>query len=294
VPSVPGTPKEFATGLLNTWGVGAAKANNGLVVLLVTGVRRLEMETGYGLEPLLPDGWLGAMQAERMVPSFKAGDYGGGLEAGLAAIDARLRRTPDEARTGTDGAVAIGPSSEGVSPLLGGIGAGIGVLFLLAGALWWRTRPPRCHLCRKPMTQLDEIAEDEHLTTGQKAEERVGSVDWQVFVCDEHRAVKIRPRSAWFTGHYACPGCGFKTAVSSKETLVFATYHSGGIAEVTEHCAHCERRRAYKVVLPRLQRSSSGGGFHVGGGGGGHHSGGGGGGSFGGGHSGGGGAGSSW
>src|SRR5438094_8652030 len=68
VPDVPGTPKEFATALFNRWGIGKAGKDNGLLMLLVTDKHRLEMETGYGLESVLPDGWLGSMQTEVMVP----------------------------------------------------------------------------------------------------------------------------------------------------------------------------------------------------------------------------------
>lgn len=95
VPSVSGTPKEFATALFQRWGIGKAGTNNGLLVLLVMDRRRLEMETGYGLEEMLPDGWLGVMQNDVMVPRFKKGDFAEGLLAGVERVGERLRsRTP--------------------------------------------------------------------------------------------------------------------------------------------------------------------------------------------------------
>jgi TPM domain len=78
-------PREFATGLFNRWGIGKAGADSGLLVLIVADQRRIEMETGYGLEPALPDGWLSALQHETMLPAFRSGDHGAGVEAGLAA-----------------------------------------------------------------------------------------------------------------------------------------------------------------------------------------------------------------
>ncbi|MBM3266859.1 MAG: TPM domain-containing protein, partial [Candidatus Sericytochromatia bacterium] len=121
VPEVDTTPKEFATALFNRWGVGKRRADNGLLVLLVRDRRRLEMETGYGLEPILPDGWLGGMQQKKMVPRFKAGDFGGGLVAGVEAVESKLREAPAEAAEGTrregDPPPAAGGSDAGLLAL---------------------------------------------------------------------------------------------------------------------------------------------------------------------------------
>ncbi|AWV89217.1 TPM domain-containing protein [Bradymonas sediminis] len=80
------TPKDFATQLFNHWKLGKASQNNGLLILLVHGEKRLEMETGYGLETVLTDGWLKRVQMREMVPAFKADRYGQGLEVGVDAV----------------------------------------------------------------------------------------------------------------------------------------------------------------------------------------------------------------
>ena len=85
------SPKAFATALFNHWGIGSKERNDGLLVLLVVGQRRLEMETGIGMESRLPDDWIVGMQRRGMVPKFKSGDYGGGIEAGLLEVDKKLR-----------------------------------------------------------------------------------------------------------------------------------------------------------------------------------------------------------
>ncbi|WP_199589752.1 TPM domain-containing protein [Lujinxingia litoralis] len=111
------TPKDFATRLFNYWGVGKEELNNGLLVLLVMDERRLEMETGYGLEGVLTDGWLATIQAEHMVPHFKEGQFGIGLTSGLAEIYRRL--TPHPLPTPHPGP-ALPPTSEDAWP--GGAG----------------------------------------------------------------------------------------------------------------------------------------------------------------------------
>jgi len=300
VDDVDGDPKGFATDLFNRWGVGDAKANNGLLVLLVMGQRALEMETGYGVEGVLPDGWLGTMQAQKMVPGLKAGDYDGGMEAGIEAIDARLRQHPDEAREGTRGEVSVGataqrdeaPGAGAAVGVLGTAGAGGLIVFLAARN---RRKKWHCRKCNTRLEQLDEEADDAHLDAGQRTEERLGSVDWIVRVCPKCDEIHIFDDGKWFSGYGRCEQCGYKTSRSQRTTLRHASYTEGGLVEVTTSCANCNHRSRNTYNTPRRQRTHStgvGGGFGGGGFGGGHRSGGGFGGGFGGGHSGGGGAGS--
>ena len=91
VDDVPGSPKAFATELFNTWGIGRAGHDDGVLVLLVVGQRRLEIETGIGLEAALPAAWLTELQMSRMVPAFKQGRLGAGLQAGVDGLALRLR-----------------------------------------------------------------------------------------------------------------------------------------------------------------------------------------------------------
>ncbi|WP_242541945.1 TPM domain-containing protein [Leptolyngbya sp. Cla-17] len=49
------TPKAFATQLFNHWKIGKANSNNGVLFLVSKGDRRVEIETGYGIEPVLPN-----------------------------------------------------------------------------------------------------------------------------------------------------------------------------------------------------------------------------------------------
>jgi uncharacterized protein len=296
VPDTQGEPKEFATELLNTWGVGSREANNGVLMLLVVDRRRVEIEVGYGLEAVLTDGATGALLDQHVIPRFKAGDLAGGLEDGVAAIDTRLRAKPEETREGTGGAVDVpGFAPEEATDtgtnlaLLGGGGAG-GIVLGVAGWVWWQRRRRQCPVCRKEMALLDEEADDAHLDAGQQAEERLKSVDYEVRRCAEHDQVVIIEHGKWFSGYARCSRCRHRTATHRSVTLVHATYDHGGEVQVTEDCTHCHHHDVTHRHTPRKQRSSSSGGSFGGGG----RSGGGGGGSFGGGRSGGGGAGRSW
>jgi uncharacterized protein len=48
-------PKDFAVALLKKWGVGKADKKNGVLVLHILDQKRIEIETGYGMEGILPD-----------------------------------------------------------------------------------------------------------------------------------------------------------------------------------------------------------------------------------------------
>ncbi len=291
-------PKDFATRLFAHWGIGKAGADNGLLVLLVADRRRLEMETGYGLEAILPDGWLVVMQNEAMLPAFRGGDYAGGIEAGLARIDQRLREHPDEARGRA--ATAAGPRPllgsdrpEAVGPAIAGGGVVV-VLALLLLIRRWRRRQRTCPQCQIEMRLLDEVEDDSHLDAGQRTEERLGSVDYRVYICGRCQHSKTVAHTRWFSGYSRCPACHYRTLASRSVTLVNATYDHGGQVQVDETCQQCPHRRRYirhtaALTPPSSSSSSSSSGFSSG-----SSSSGSSGGSFGGGRSGGGGAGSSW
>lgn len=84
-------PKQHALWLFNRWGIGDSEAQNGLLMMLFPDIRRLEMITGDGMALHLTDAWLAQMQAQTIVPLLKKGEIGGGLLAGVDAVDRKLR-----------------------------------------------------------------------------------------------------------------------------------------------------------------------------------------------------------
>lgn len=78
--------KHFATELFNYWGIGDAKANNGVLLLFVEDQHKLEFETGYGAEKTLTDARCQRIFTQTIRPCFKAGDYEKGICAGVADI----------------------------------------------------------------------------------------------------------------------------------------------------------------------------------------------------------------
>lgn len=77
---------EVALKYLRDWGVGVKGKNNGVVILVAQKERRARIETGYGMEGVLPDITAKHIIDDEMIPSFKSGDFYGGLDHAVDAI----------------------------------------------------------------------------------------------------------------------------------------------------------------------------------------------------------------
>ena len=73
------------------WRAGAKGKNNGAVLFVFTDDRKMRIEVGYGLEGALPDAIAHRIQEEEILPRFRAGDYPGGIEAGVNAMIAATK-----------------------------------------------------------------------------------------------------------------------------------------------------------------------------------------------------------
>ena len=149
---------------------------------------------------------------------------------------------------------------------LGGIGGAIvAAIGSITGVRRWRRyRRRRCPTCQALMTRLAETEDDALLAAGQQAEERVGSVDYDVWKCGacSHHFILRYPK--WITGYAKCPQCSNRTKSSSEDG------DSSGHHQQQRHARGSRELRVlhlrYAVqVLPRSGRlgpeaRSSGGG----------------------------------
>jgi uncharacterized protein len=90
IQSLSGEPiEDVANTIFRTWGVGKKGKDEGILLLLSVGDRRDRLEVGYGLEPLLPDGFDGQI-LRAMRPALRQGQYGEALRAAAATIGSRI------------------------------------------------------------------------------------------------------------------------------------------------------------------------------------------------------------
>lgn len=84
-------PKDFATDLFEKWGIGNRDKDDGLLILFINDQRRIEFETGYGMESVLSDVQCKNIQMDYMVPLFKVEEYSEGLLQGVKVTASELR-----------------------------------------------------------------------------------------------------------------------------------------------------------------------------------------------------------
>ena len=77
---------DYAMKIAETWKPGAKGQDNGVVFLVAVKDQKMFIVTGYGVEGALPDGKVGAIQDEYIVPAFKRGEYARGIFDGVRVM----------------------------------------------------------------------------------------------------------------------------------------------------------------------------------------------------------------
>jgi uncharacterized protein len=77
---------QLATNWAQTWGIGQAKEDNGVIILLAKAEKKIAINPGYGLEDRLTAGTGGEIIRNIIIPEFKAGSYFNGLDKGTTAV----------------------------------------------------------------------------------------------------------------------------------------------------------------------------------------------------------------
>lgn len=166
VPDLQGyTIAQYANGLLRHWRLGRAGENDGILLLLANRERRVRIEVGYGLEPVLTDVQTNRIIRETIRPALQAYDYGPALFDGAERIIAEVGEPPAAAATPAPATAAPArfvdrphPDDEGpsVASVLfwSFLPAGLIVLFIV-----WLYRRNRPALPDGPVRPLSKRAE---------------------------------------------------------------------------------------------------------------------------------------
>jgi uncharacterized protein len=96
LPSLDGLSVEDASiQVVETWKLGRADADDGVLLLVAPTERKLRIEVGYGLEGAIPDARARRIVDHAIVPLFKSGDFPAGIEAGISEIEKAVRGEAD-------------------------------------------------------------------------------------------------------------------------------------------------------------------------------------------------------
>ena len=274
----------FATGLFNHWGVGSSERNDGVLILVSTHDRKMRIELGSGYsyyyDQIMKDVIEGAF-----IPYFKQDDYPAGIKIGIDETIYQItgqysgnmaNRFFDKVKVNV---------FYWVDKLGGWIFAIIVPIFMFVFSKFrkmWRLRPRSCGACQHKMTMLDEQTDDDHIDGGQRMEEFLESVDYDVWRCGSCQRIDIYRYKNFFRSHEACRKCDYFTLAADTTIIERATTSSKGLKRIDYHCQNCNFRDTETRTIPRKSESSSSSGGSSGGS------------SFGGGSSSGGGASGSW
>ena len=86
--------EEYSIRVAEAWRLGRRSVDDGVLFVVARDDRRMRIEVGRGLEGAIPDAIAKRIIAEVVTPHFKAGDFPGGVEAGVEAIAARVSGEP--------------------------------------------------------------------------------------------------------------------------------------------------------------------------------------------------------
>ena len=84
------------------WGIGQADEDNGILIILAKDDRKIDINTGYGIEYRISDRTAEQIINRVMIPQFKSGNYYAGLDQGADALFDALNGEFSEERTFDD------------------------------------------------------------------------------------------------------------------------------------------------------------------------------------------------
>ena len=88
--------EDFASRLFQRWRLGRKGLDNGVLLVVFVADRKLRLEVGYGLEPVVTDAVAAGIIRETIAPRFRARQWAAGLEGAVDAVYARI--APPRAR----------------------------------------------------------------------------------------------------------------------------------------------------------------------------------------------------
>jgi uncharacterized protein len=258
-------PRSLATATFNRWRLGDPERKNGILIFVAIGDRAAEIVLGNGIDGAAEVAKSDRIMQEVMVPRFRAGQPAAAVVAGARACALEF--------FGVGSLPVEAPPAPTPAPpeRLGGIGeqrrpgpilllATLALILPLGIAGWLKMLSHRCKQCRKKMTRLAEADDDQYLEPGERVEERVRSVDYEVWAClDCGEVVKLRNYN-FRRAHHPCRQCKSITALRRREVERRATATSTGLMKVHDRCEHCghEDHSTWMIpATPALHAASS-------------------------------------
>ena len=99
VPTLQGQAiEDYGYQLGRTWALGRKGVNDGAILLVAPNDRKVRIEIGYGLEPVLTDALTSVILQRKVLPQFRAGKMEQGVVDGAEALIGQLALPDDQAK----------------------------------------------------------------------------------------------------------------------------------------------------------------------------------------------------
>ncbi len=126
--------EDYGYQLGRAWGIGQKEGDNGALLIVAPTERKVRIEVGYGLEPILTDAFSSMVIRDDILPAFRDGDYQAGIVKGVDALIVQLVLDPAEAQARA-AAAATEPEGGAAAPILPIIIIGFIFVIFLVGAI---------------------------------------------------------------------------------------------------------------------------------------------------------------
>jgi len=127
--------EDYGYQLLRTWGIGRKGEDDGAILIVAPNQRKVRIEVGYGLEPVLTDALSSLIIQRAILPAFKAGQMEKGVVDGTEAVIRQIGLPPDQQKAAIAEAEA-GPKVTIAADAKGDSGGGI-PLFVVVIIVFW-------------------------------------------------------------------------------------------------------------------------------------------------------------
>ena len=77
---------DYANRLYSEWGIGKKGEDKGVLIFVAVKERKMRIETGYGVEGIIPDGLAGEIRDRYMIPYLRKNNFDEGLLNGTLAV----------------------------------------------------------------------------------------------------------------------------------------------------------------------------------------------------------------
>lgn len=123
--------EDYGYQLGRAWGIGQKENDNGALLIVAPNERKVRVEVGYGLEPILTDAFSSLVIQNDILPSFRDGDFEGGIVKGVDALVEQMSLDPAEAQARAEAVAQDASRGEKASAIGGLVVFGVIFLFML-------------------------------------------------------------------------------------------------------------------------------------------------------------------